>query len=349
MLANEFALIIPTLNRHHYIINLVKFYESLNVDIGIFIGDGSNSCLFEDIKFIRGKSSNVAVHYFHLPGIHVHQTQHFLVEKAYEHNYYAAAFCGDDDFINPFVAMQMVMFLRENPDFASVQGQAYIGEHPFNGANQFGFHDLREYWSKPAEYSNNKTIRSCNILKNYWVPHFSVKRTYDYLSILSNDYIAIKNFTLGEILQSINTIALGKSYFYDKLYLIRGSHELRGFDVQTQCFLKTPENIDLKTFNLALHKLSIDELDRSLLDAAFSYYQNKLILAKPVVRKLESNFMPLIRKKIISLLKSWLPISFIQLTRKIRYPSIRFLNVNQLDANEVIFINRIYINIVKGK
>jgi glycosyltransferase domain-containing protein len=348
MTVNDFALIIPTINRHEYIINLVKFYESLNVDIGIFIGDGSNSCLFEDIKFIRGVSSNVAVHYFHLPGIHVHQTQHFLVEKAYEHNYYAAAFCGDDDFINPFVSKKMVMFLRENPNFASVQGQAYIGEYPSNRVNQFGFHDLREYWSKPAEYSNNKIIRSCNILKNYWVPHFSVKRTNDYLSILSNDYIAIKNFTLGEILQSVNTMALGKSYFYDKLYLIRGSHALRGFDVQPQCFVSTPENIDLNMFNLALNKMSLDEFDRALLDEAFSFYQNKLILAKTVSQKPANIFMPFNRKRIISLLKSWLPFSFIQLTRKIRFPSIRFLDVDQLDADELLFIKGIYTNIDKS-
>jgi glycosyltransferase domain-containing protein len=343
----SFALIIPTLNRHEYIINFIKCYISLNLDIGIFIGDGSGSSLAATLSSYDADSGNVDLHYFHLPGLHLHKTQRFLVEEVCKLDYYSAAFCGDDDFINPFAAYQMANFLRSHSDFASVQGRAYIGDHPLVASEKFGFHDLTEYWSQPAEGNSKKIIRICNILENYWVPHFSVKRSSDYLSILSNEYVAIEDFSIGEIMQTVNTIALGKSYFCDYLYLIRGAHPFRGFEPPRQCFVNTAENMDLKLFTSAMHKMCNKQSDRKMIDNAFLCYLKKSSEVLPLQQGAINKIMHLISHFLFSPVKAWVPESIIRLTRKCRFPSTKFLDINHLNENELMFIRAVYTGVYK--
>lgn len=341
---NLIALIIPTINRAKYVLNLLHVYKSLNQKIGIFIGDGSEQSISDLIELESITSCNLDIKYYHLPKLHIHHVQRFLIERAFEYGFTKAAFCGDDDFINPFMLDKCAKFLDENADYSSVQGSAYLGPHPLDWVKK-NIPPLSNYWGSPEATDSSSVKRVCNLLDYYWVPHFSLKRTDEYLKILSKSYLDMTDHRWGEVLQSVETLALGKSAYINGLYMMRGLHTSRGLHSLLNWITSPSWSVQFSIFDGAVKEIAMGNIElEGELRLASERFVLQIINSANKASKVKLSYF----ENLINLSKNLLEDNIPKL--KILYhsyllPRINndiYLNVRGLRPEDYFFISKIY-------
>lgn len=340
MKKNSIALIVPTIDRKKYVLNLLRTYKSLNHNIGIFIGDGSEENISDLIKLESNIGCNITIKYYHLPKLHVHHVQKFLIERVLEHGFKKAAFCGDDDFINPFMLSKCAEFLDENADYFSVQGAAYLGLHPLDLVKKYT-PPLSNYWGFPRATDSTGAKRVCNLLDAYWVPHFSLKRTEDYLRLLSTSYLNMTDHRWGEVLQSVETLALGKSGYLNGLYMIRGLHTSRGLNSLLNWIMSSSWSSQFCIFDEALKEIARGNKElESELRLASERYLLRIMASANQVSQVKLNYLD----NLINHFKDKMPqLKFFYHTYLL--PKIKngiYLDVSKLTSEEHFFISTIY-------
>lgn len=117
------AVIIPTMNRPHFLVRTIAWYEHIRVPV--FIGDSSAKAQFKSM-FPFGEYS----YYCHCPGLNEiqasdHAAQVMLKQSNIKDTAYLA-WAGDDDFLLPQALLRGVEILDEQPELSSVAGYATI-------------------------------------------------------------------------------------------------------------------------------------------------------------------------------------------------------------------------------
>jgi glycosyltransferase domain-containing protein len=350
MINHKIAIIVPTINRANYIFYLLRTYKYLNQFVGIFIGDGSSKNISNEIKHeFEGGDNLLQIKYYHLPKLHVHHVQRFLMERASELGFTKAVFCGDDDFINPSMLYKCADFLDKNLDYASAQGAAYLGPHPHDNIKST-LPVLANYWGMPNDSNGSSVQRVCNLLNSYWVPHFSLKRTDDYLKILSQSYLDMIDHGWGEVLQSANTLALGKSAYLDGIYMIRGLHNNRALNSRLRWMTSPVWSNQLDIFRSEMRKIANKDVEYELmLDSAIEKYVLGVIASiiykeqkKPTIFEMcSSKFKFFLRQKLPHLEDIY------RFYVSAKNSNNVYLNTKKISIDDYAFISTVYLENLK--
>lgn len=219
----EVGLIIPTKNRYIFLERLIQYYINNNTNHVLYIGDASDINYKNEItNLLKSNKSNIVVNYFYLPDFNDTKTIKFLANQIKE-NY--CAFVGDDDFLVPASLSKCAEFLYYNVDYRTAQGKAILFE--LNEIGPYGtIKGTQVYWTKKEVVELTGVARLNNFSKNYWVPQFSVHRTFEYL-VDSEHYDLFNDRSFGEIFHNFTFVLNGKSKHLDLLYLVRQTHNQR--------------------------------------------------------------------------------------------------------------------------
>ena len=123
-LTSKVSIIIPTKNRLFFIKKIIKYYNLINFKGYIYIGDGSNKNINQQLqKFINSNLNKVKVFCYWLPNITESMTSKKLTE--YVSTPYAM-WSGDDDFFLYDGINKCVKFLDNNKNFIGANGKCYF-------------------------------------------------------------------------------------------------------------------------------------------------------------------------------------------------------------------------------
>lgn len=236
-MSQKVAILIPTMNRVSFLERQLKYYHDSKSIHPIYIGDASSQeNAKENQKIIKRFQPYLSIKYYYWHNKTDRETLYDLacqVEEKY------TVFIADDDFLIPQSLTNCAHFLSENREYRSAQGRGVLFTLKDIGA--YGkLSCCGDYWKKPQAEENSAMARIRRFSLNYWVPQFSVKRSDDFLEDLTN-YRDITDKGFGELINSFQIIANGKSKFLDCLYLVRQGHQERYLiqDLNTRRKLKT--------------------------------------------------------------------------------------------------------------
>tara|TARA_B100000989_G_scaffold299044_1_gene292457 strand:+ start:16588 stop:17547 length:960 start_codon:yes stop_codon:yes gene_type:complete len=209
------------MNRPDFVIRLIKYYNTINFNGKIYIGDSSSetnsNIITEHLKKINFKN----VKYFYLPNQNIEICQQTLAKEVKED---FIVFSGDDDFFIPNSLQKSIEFLKLNQDYSVCHGNSYI----FKVKNDYLYGKISyvsKYKLNQVEHKDPND-RFLSLLNNYWVSIFSVHRTSEYLL----DLQLMQNISLEffrEKVLSMSSLIRGKSKSLNINYLYRQVHNRR--------------------------------------------------------------------------------------------------------------------------
>ena len=218
------SILVPSRNRQDYLLRLLRFYYEVQFDGEIIIGDASDNSLetLEQAELTRLRH-RLNVQYFHLKESSIQVTIRFMAEKA-KGTY--CVFCGDDDLILPSGLDVCRMFLENNRDYKTAQGDSCLFVLRSVGGVFGRLAYAQHYWTAQSLEASSSLSRLQGLSKNYWVSQFSLHRTEDFVRVQR----AVSHFTDNHFFELISNalfIASGKSKFLPTPYLLRQAHHRR--------------------------------------------------------------------------------------------------------------------------
>lgn len=189
--------------------------------------NGFYTILVDGTKDIHDGSIPENVSYFHMPSEDAHTRLAFAVEKVMTPYIVLLA---DDDFLLPSVLLKAVEFLRDNPDYSSVQGKVVT----FNERHEKSdilYKSYKGFDSPTALDSNISAERLEAHLSNYIFTFYSLQETAIWKRFFSDVYSKLKshpvitqrNPAIFELAQSIHCVLSGKNKMLENTYLVRES------------------------------------------------------------------------------------------------------------------------------
>jgi len=220
---SSIAIIVPTLNRQPFLLRTVEYYVHLNLSLNLFVGDSTHEALQIPARLrclIRQSSLNLF--YYHIPGLNDRQAISYLAEQVNSCGIDFIAFHGDDDYFVPETLLECSNFLDINPEYTSAQGCACtISLHK---AGPYGaLTNITKYWHAPSLQAQCPVQRLNDFADSYFVLQFSVHRTREFLNSCF-EYQHVPDSLWAELFHGFYLALQGKSYFLDKLYLVRHAH-----------------------------------------------------------------------------------------------------------------------------
>ncbi len=148
MIMNNFTLVVPTYNRHHYIERSIKYFKELEAQV--IYCDSSE----EEYKGIMPLN----IKYLHLPNLNFAEK---ILKTISLINTSKIALCADDDFIIIESLYKGEEFLNNNCEYSTVVGQYAGFKKPFDGFffEMYKWHNLDKDINKDA-VSNAQTFFS---------------------------------------------------------------------------------------------------------------------------------------------------------------------------------------------
>lgn len=115
------SILIPTLDRPHFLLRALEYYEKIYFKGQIIIGDSSAPEHTAKIKaFIDGSGLNIKYMYFPVKDFkHDGECMKVMIEEV-TCDY--AVYQGDDDFLVPAGLQACIEFLEDNPDYSAAYG-----------------------------------------------------------------------------------------------------------------------------------------------------------------------------------------------------------------------------------
>jgi glycosyltransferase domain-containing protein len=252
------AILVPTKNRSHFVIQQLRYYASINSPHRVYIGDSSNDehskKTLEVIEELKGK---VDVVYKALPGLDAVLAQKELVFLAKEKY---SVFAGDDDIYIPNSLTECALFLENNNDYSVVHGgvSIYLGVEP--GAGKYTIQNAGLYSFKSNQHDlASQRLTSFLEPGNYWTPQLAVRRTEEYRAIVSLfDHIPDRSFT--EIFCGCVSIVQGKSKAFHQLHMIRQIHPQKNVHFYSLDWIAHPNwQPSFNTFHNKLSELLVEK------------------------------------------------------------------------------------------
>jgi glycosyltransferase domain-containing protein len=168
--ANNFTLIIPTHNRHHYLKRSIEYYKNLKAEV-IYCDSSVN-------RFDGELNSNIK--YIHLPGEIFSSKVLFSLSQVTSN---LVALCADDDFIVLDSLYKGVLFLNENEEYKTILGKYISFKEDFDGQ----YYPL--YDKMPDDLNFIPTINAQRFFSNY----YQILWGMYYKSNLTNAFRIINN------------------------------------------------------------------------------------------------------------------------------------------------------------
>ncbi|MFI5204353.1 MAG: TIGR00180 family glycosyltransferase [Flavobacteriales bacterium] len=202
----DFTLIIPTRNRHAYIPRGIEYYG--NSGITTIIIDSSPEKYAGDIPFAN-------IRYLHMPG---YSFVPKIAEVLKNINTPCTGMCADDDFILPSSIESCVNFLKNNPSYASAQGNYMVYRR--TGKNNLVLSPLLHpyQWEINAE---KPAQRLTQLAEKYFHLYYAVHRTESFKEIFTSFDNSIKSLNLFELHLGCVAVINGKHKSLPVLYNVR--------------------------------------------------------------------------------------------------------------------------------
>ena len=243
---NKVGIIIPSIDRLNFLINIVEYYSKYNSPHTLYIGDSSRKDNTDIINKLS-VSKNIKVKYFYIPNKNDREAIFFLSQQVLEKY---IAFSGDDDFFIPESLTLCANFLQNNNDYRTAQGRGYLLSYEYcENMNKLIF--LEQYWKKNEINFNNVEKRLIDFSKKYYVTEFSTHRTKEFIEDVKESE-KIENRHIGEYIRCFNFIGRGKSKFVDCPYLLRIHHKKRGISSLSKTFFSYDEFLKSDSFKNSL-------------------------------------------------------------------------------------------------
>ena len=230
---SNLTIVIPTYNRHKYILRSIKYWSNRHVEV--LIVDGGDSALNE--SHLNDLSSNISYHYLPTGLLHRLKIASNLIKTKY------CILLGDDEFFIPSALNSAVKMLDKDDKLAACCGQS-ISFWPGRIASWLPKNPiLLSYVVYPERkgYSisqNNRQKRMVMHMKNYSPTSvYSVVRTSDWKKAIS--IMAKKEFCAYGIFELQFELAisyLGKIKVLDELFWLRSAENenIQGTDLSLQ-------------------------------------------------------------------------------------------------------------------
>ncbi len=217
------AILIPTMNRADYVIRQIRYYASVDCPHTIYIGDSSNQANAEKIQAEIEKLKNkINIIYKFLPSLNrgTADTAKYLLSIVKEKY---SCYCCDDDFQTSDSLTKCAEFLENNPDYATVSGQALHFRLKSNDV--YGELERLSDCPLPAILDEKAGDRLIHFLTNNFVALFFVNRTDQMLKSHELVLELEDHIFSSEIVPSALSIIAGKSTTLDCLGYIRQIHD----------------------------------------------------------------------------------------------------------------------------
>lgn len=305
---NNFTLIIPTHNRHHYLNRSIAYYKFLDAEI-IYCDSSSE-------KYTGELPYNIQ--YLHLPNRKFAEKILFALNKI---NTDFVALCADDDFILIESLYKGIAFLSKNKNYSTVVGEYITFKEQFDGNYYSRYNSL----PKDIDYSPSKNVEE--FFQNY----------YQILWAMYNKEIITKAFNIinQAKFQNDNFIELvigacacnvGGIKFFNEIWGVR---EL---NVQDHWGARHSEITDIQSHEMNKDYRSFKEL---LDKETFSGYA-ELVISSYLKFQNKNNI------KIINIIKLIIPIFILEQIKKLKQrthsPTLHALNRNTIDS---IYLSKI--------
>lgn len=279
-IAREIGIVIPTMNRSHFLERLLEYYARMHFPGPIYIGDSSNKEHLDKTKSVLSKfRDSLWITYEECPSLSEPKTTVQLLSQVTTPY---AVYVGDDDFLIPEGLVQCASFLEKSPSFSVCSGEAVLvsinKESSELKSGSYGTHrDL------VCETAGNRFL---NYMDSYFVNAFSVHRTEQMKDAYRGiDILPDKAFT--ELLSCCFPVLQGKIKKLDCLTLVRQHHEnrylpLNGYDWLTnenwfpsyQQFAKRLTSILSEKDNISI------EQAHEIIKKGFWQYLNRVLFSK---------------------------------------------------------------------
>ncbi len=224
---NNLTIIIPTINRHTFILLLASYYSYFKSEhIIIYIGDSSAKALEIDRinDVIKTSGGRNLISYFHMPNMNERQVFSNLAQKV-KTKY--ICYSGDDDFFIEDGLNEILLNNDLNNEYIYFGRSILINIDSILRSKarsiKFG-----KYWDE-SDCEDDCSLKRLNeICQNYKVLQFALTPRSQYMKMLST-YENIENRWLGEYYSVLALACLCKWKYIEVPYLIRGVHRKRTF------------------------------------------------------------------------------------------------------------------------
>jgi len=216
---------IPTMNRPDFLIRFLQYYVDTNYKYSICIGDSSDEIHLSRTKeFINSLNGKLDITHFEYPKGSVSMC---LKELANRLKTPYAAIILDDDFIITKTLDKYIDFLKSNPDYSAVCGNALL----FSLKNPGAYGDFLNAgpYPQPEVEAESASQRLVDHLSNYKVSLFSIHRREIWQKMFKNIIQSSERAFTSEVIACSLSVVYGKIKHFDDLYLVRQHHNQRFF------------------------------------------------------------------------------------------------------------------------
>lgn len=217
------GIVVCTKNRPKFLLRQFNYYADLGFRHTIYLGDSSEPDYLEQVTgVVQRYQDRLNMVYISLPGLGPTAAPTEVIQLVKEPY---VALLGDDDFLVPSALERCVSFLDTHSDFTAAHGVAALCVLESSGDDRTVIAGSSEYSQRAVEHTS-ATERLMDYLQNYFVVHFSVHRTQDFVSALdATRKIPDEAFT--ELVSGCFSVIRGKSKQFDCFGLVRQTHERR--------------------------------------------------------------------------------------------------------------------------
>jgi glycosyltransferase domain-containing protein len=231
------TLLVPTLNRPDFVLRLLRYYNNLNFQGCICIGDSSQSDNLEKtkraIQMYKGKINIIFRECPGMNGAQCIQQLLNLVSTPY------AALLPDDDLLIPAALYRCVSYLKGHPEYTSAHGRAILVG--LNSKGVYGKVAWVDRYRLPVIEADSASQRLLDHLSDYSVTLFGVHRI-DSWRVMYQNVSLLKDATFAlEFLPCCLSVIQGKIKELDCLYLLRQIHKQRYLLPEKKDWVADPE------------------------------------------------------------------------------------------------------------
>lgn len=211
------AIMFLTFNRADFAIRQLEYYAQVQCPHPIYIGDASNQ---ENKKKVQAAverlNKQLTINYYLQPEKFLIREARLDLHSKIKEKY--CAFPGDDDYQIPDSLTLCAEFLEHNPDYSSVGGHAVSFRIADNGT----YGELRRLGDYPRHQIESATAaqRLLDLMANFYLPEFSVKRTEQMPRCWASGDIKDSAFANDFMVAAVCSI-LGKSKIIDCLSFVK--------------------------------------------------------------------------------------------------------------------------------
>jgi glycosyltransferase domain-containing protein len=227
------SLIIPTLDRPHFLKRALEYLEKQKCSHPVLVADSSGEPA-RTINQSTIESVSATLQVEHRRYEHGASPEHKIADTLSAVDSRYSVLCADDDFVIPRTIDRCVEFLESHPDYETAAGlvsNLYSVEPSAGNRLLAGIApgiSQSKLWTSPTTPRPSLTIenehpcaRVCAHLLNYHPTFYSVHRRENHLSNIQAAAEFAGDYLFGELMASVLSVIQGKKKHINEPYIIR--------------------------------------------------------------------------------------------------------------------------------